>query len=293
MRRYIDTFPMHDELDLLELRLTELQDVPNLTHVIVEADVTHQDRPKPSYYRDNIERFSPWKDRIVHVWATGLPTAEENPDAWSREMAQREHALHALQDINPDPDDIILHGDLDEVPRAFNVINLPHGYGVTSFGQHGLFWAVDWRYPHWWWGTVACNARTLLHPFIWKGPGAAGPLSNLRNRRNIPSDPAALEPGGWAHGNPAFLMPGRSTAMIDAGWHLSWLGGADRAKKKVSSFCHPEVKDRLVEAIANDNRYFRQGVHIDGELLEPVDVDDTWPRWIVEGNAPESWFRRR
>ena len=29
------------------------------------------------------------------------------------------------------------------------------------------------------------------------------------------------------------------------------------------------------------------------QKLTPVDVDETWPRWIVEGNAPASWFRPR
>jgi beta-1,4-mannosyl-glycoprotein beta-1,4-N-acetylglucosaminyltransferase len=286
MRRYIDCFPMHDELDLLECRLHELETIPDLVHVIVEADVTHQDRPKPSYYLDNKERFAPWKDRIVHVWATGLPTADEAPNPWARELAQRDWCLYGLERLDPGPDDIVLHGDLDEIPRPLHVVNLPRWDGITAFGQRGLFWAVDWLYPHWWWGTVACNMRTLVQLAGIQGR----PFVEMRNRRNIPADPEATAPGGWAQHWP---MPGRSTAMPDSGWHLSWLGGTDRVRKKLGSFCHPEVKVTLDDAIADDNRYYREGRHVDGLKLEPVDVDETWPRWIVEGKAPTSWFRPR
>lgn len=282
MRRIVDTFPMHDELDMLECRLYEMQDIPNLTHVIVEADVTHQDRPKPSYYLDNADRFAPWKDRIVHVWATGLPTAAAAPNAWARELAQRDHVATGLAGLDLGPDDIILHGDLDEIPRPLHVRNAPRGDCLFAFGQTGLFWAVDWRYPYEWWGTVGANVRTVSRM-------GQRPFVEMRNRRNIPADLAALNPGGWAAG--WAMPPGRTVAMHDAGWHLSWLGGEERARHKVGAFCHPEVKDRLEVAIADGNRYYREGVHVDGLKLEPVTVDDTWPRYIVERRCPTSWFR--
>jgi hypothetical protein len=285
-RRYVDTFPMHDELDLLELRLYELENVPNLVHVVVEAEVTHQDRPKPSYYLDNRERFAPWAERIVHVWATNLPTAAAAPNPWARELAQRDWCLEGLKGLDLADDDVILHGDLDEIPRPIHVMNLPRWDGIAAFGMQGLFWAVDWRYPHLWWGTVACNVRTLAALAGIQGR----PFVELRNRRNIPADPTATAPGGWAERWP---MPGRATAMPDSGWHLSWLGGADRVKKKLGSFCHPEVAVTLDEAIADDNRYYREGRHVDGFKLDPVDVDETWPKYIVERRCPESWFRPR
>lgn len=283
MRRYFDSFMLHDELDMLELRLYELQDVPGLTHIIVEADVTHQDGPKPSYFLDNRDRFSPWKDRIVHVWATGLPTAAEAPNPWARELAQREWAAAGIARFDPQPADIVLHGDVDEVPRPLNVVNVPAWVGITAFGQTGHFWAVDWLYPHIWWGTVAATVRTM-------GRLGSSPFQALRNRRNIPADPLATLPDGWAAGWP---MPGRSTVMRDAGWHLSWLGDAGQVRHKLESFCHPEVADRLDGAIRDGNRYHREGRHVDGLALAPVDVDDTWPRYIVERKCPDTWWRPR
>ena len=45
-------------------------------------------------------------------------------------------------------------------------------------------------------------------------------------------------------------------------------------------------RDRLDEC-------YQTGLHVDGTKLLPVDVDETWPKWIREGNAPASWYRPR
>ena len=96
---------------------------------------------------------------------------------------------------------------------------------------------------------------------------------------------------------PPALTDVRMTALnpshlTDAGWHLSWLGGADAAIRKVGSFCHPEVEDRIRNGLTSD-QFLRDGIHVDGVKMRPVDVDESWPKWITEGHAPASWFRPR
>ena len=255
--RIFDTFPMHDELDILECRLVELEDVPNLLHVIVESDVTHQDNPKPSYLRDNWSRFEKWADRIVHVWATGLPTITDDADPWAREHAQREHVWTGLRESDAQPDDVVLHGDIDEIPTSLVCRNIRPGGRYVSFEQRGHFWAVDWLYPQPWMGTVAAEVSRV---------GSFGAMRDTRNTAPI--------------------------KIPNAGWHLSWLGGRERALKKVGAFCHPEVQDRILEGL-DDHRFYRDGVHVDGLQMRPVEVDRKWPKWIVAGYAPESWYRPR
>lgn len=253
--RIFDTFPFHDELDILECRLYELQDIPNLVHVLVEADVTHQDNPKPSYFLDSRERFAPWKDRIVHVWATDLPTVKEFPDPWAREHAQREWIGKGLHEAEAEQSDIVLQSDVDEIPTTLAARNVRPN-GLLAFQQRGLFWAADWQYPRVWHGTVASRLRTI------RSFGA------MRDARNI------------------------APSLPNAGWHLSWLGGAERALHKVNSFCHPEVEDQIRLGLSADV-FLQHGVHVDGIQMVPVDVDDTWPRYIYERRCPESWFRPR
>ena len=105
-----DTFMFRDELDMLEARLTELEDSPVYRHVLVEATTTHTGIPKPLYYDGNKERYARWADRIVHV----IADVSNEPHPWAMEHAQRNHIWAAIADA--DPDDIVILGDVDEIP---------------------------------------------------------------------------------------------------------------------------------------------------------------------------------
>ena len=70
------------------------------------------------------------------------------------------------------------------------------------------------------------------------------------------------------------------------------MGGKDAAMAKVNSFCHPEVYD-TINRMFEGNMCFEEGYHVDGTKQQAVDVDNTWPKWIVQGNAPAVWFRPR
>lgn len=266
----IDTFPFHDEFDILECRLVELYDAVDW-FVLVEADVTHQDRPKPYYYLDNQDRFARWKDKIIPVQATGLPTAVTDPDPWARELTQRAHVQTGLDRIGATATDIVLHGDVDEIPTAIAARNVrPKPGWFVAFEQRLHCFAVDWFHPDVWCGTMAATVETV-HALTDTVNGFA----RLRDRRNGAPYPAL-----------------HVTNLPDAGWHLSWLGGRERALHKLGAFCHPEVADRILTGL-EDDRFYREGWHVDGRRMAAVDVDGSWPKWIREGNAPNSWFRPR
>jgi hypothetical protein len=250
-----DTFMFNDEFDILECRLYELQDVKGLVHVAVEANVDHQDHPKPYHLSENLERFAPWEDRLVVVQATDLPSHADDPDPWARELAQREWAWAALE--HADPSDVVLHGDVDEIPNVLGVRNVkPNGFVV--FTQRLACFAVDWLHPEPWNGTVAGRV------------GGIRSFAEMRGVRNFaPSMPAALN-----------------------GWHLSWLGGKEATLRKLGSFCHPEIADRTLEGLHRDE-FLTTGYHVDGKRLIPVDVDASWPRWVHERKCPETWYRPR
>lgn len=254
----VDTFPFFNELDLLECRLEEIYDAVDYV-VAVEADVDHQGHPKPYYLSENLDRFDPWKDKLRVVRATDLPTVEEYPNAWWREIAQREHLTRGLAELDLGADDIIIHGDVDEIPRAVVARNVkPKGF-VTLL-QRGHFWAVDWLYPPGWEGTVCARVRDITS------------FGDMRNTRRQ---------------NPA------RQCIPDAGWHFSWLGGDDANLVKVNAFCHPETIPTITDAIVQGSVHRTQGIHSDGTKMEPVDVDRSWPAYIYERRCPESWFRPR
>lgn len=270
----IDTFPVHDELDLLECRLTEIYDAVDW-FVVVEADVTHQGNPKPYYISDSVDRFAQFKDKLVVVRATGLPTVADDPDPWAREVSQREHVATGLAQIGVAADDIILHGDVDEIPRAMHVRNVRPGPSwFVTFHQRLHCFAVDWQHPDPWMGTVAARAATIAN---LGSVGVLGPFARMRDKRNRWS-----QPGSQVNPQP----------LVESGWHFSWLGGRDAGLKKLGSFCHPEIADRTLTGLQSD-LYYREGWHVDGRRMAAVDVDESWPKWIREGHAPASWFRPR
>lgn len=264
--RRIDTFMMNDELDMLECRLVELGPIVDW-FVIVEADVDHQDHPKPFHLSENLDRFKDWSEKLVVVRALNLPTAAEHPNPWTREMTQREHVFSALAPIGALPDDIVFHGDIDEIPSRLWARNMrPVGTEIIGCTQILYSMAVDWRHPEPWQGTVAARI------------GAVESFAQLRNTRNL-----GAKHMGTPEGGPVYT-----------GWHLSWLGGTERQLKKLGSFCHPEVADRILAGLTEGgNRFLDEGFHADLVKMEPVDVDHTWPQYVYERRCPASWFRAR
>jgi len=273
----IDTFPINDEIAMLACRLETMDPAVDF-FIAVEADVDHQDHAKPYHITENLSLFDAWADKLIVVRATGMPTLADDPDPWARELAQREYVHDGLLEIGRrvelTGDMIVMHGDVDEICRPTYVRNvrpriparptiLPDGsadLGFVSFEQRGHFFAVDWLHPDPWGGTVAGTLDQVAR---------IGLMHKMRNLRN------------W---NP--------TKLEDAGWHLSWLGGKEAAKRKLGSFCHPEVAERTGVGLASD-MYMTEGLHLDGRKMAPVDVNDEWPAYISERRCPTEWFRPR
>lgn len=247
-----DLFMLYDELDILEARLTELDASPIYRHVITEATRDLRGRPKPLWYGDSRERFAPWADRIVHNVVTTLSPPEASPDPWTRDTAQRDAMMAGL--AGAEPDDVILNGDADEIPRA-PVCGLEPPPGGHALEQVLYLYAVDWQYPLLHRGTIAVRLKDVQS------------FAHMRNQRLwLPHVPSG-------------------------GWHLSWLG-PEQARRKVHVQCHLERPQAVLDAMA-DGTYYREGVHEDGTRLLPVNVDETWPRWVYERKCPENWFRPR
>ena len=279
----IDTFPINNELDMLECRLETMSEAVDF-FIAVEADVDHQDHPKPFHISDNSDRFAQWSDKLIIVQATGMPTHDEDPDPWARELAQREYVLDGLREVDRraglGKHDIVLHGDVDEICKPLHVRNVRPKFpkrpgalpdhtvdrGFVSFEQRGHFFAVDWLHPDPWCGTVAGTIEQIMALHVDHG---ANPFQRMRNLRN------------W-----------NRSVLPDSGWHLSWLGGQEATLAKLGSFCHPEVADRTLIGLQTD-RYLKEGMHLDGRMMTPVDVNDEWPAYISEHRCPSEWFRPR
>lgn len=264
MRRVFDTFLFGDELDMLECRLVEAEDNPQVyRHVLVEAPVDHQGNPKPLYYADNRERFASWSDRIVHVIAD-IPGASAELNPWNREHAQRDHIWLGIADA--DPDDLVLLCDVDEIPSPAAYEIQPRS--MAALNMRLAMFAVDWVCP---------EETRIATAALYKNLG--GPLWYMRD--NGPR--------------------GSFELFNHCGWHFTWLGGPEAIQRKASQFCHLELQRMIMEA-NQQGLLYSQGMTWHGQpggyppvspeiRMLPAVIDETWPRYIRENRCPENWFR--
>jgi hypothetical protein len=179
MPRVFDTVIVASEadLDLLEARFTELADL-DVVHVIAEAPVDWQGNPKPLWFWENAYdtdgvpgRFARWHGRWNHVRAEPYELPAQ-ADAKARKDALREYLAHATC---AEPDDVILHGGIDEVPAEWAVREIAEEAGTIALPV-----ALEMRW-------CAYDAGRV-HPLPWRGTVAhtwrhVGSFAGLREKR--------------------------------------------------------------------------------------------------------------
>lgn len=170
---------------------------------------------------------------------------------WDREAAQRESILIGLADTAPK--DRVFLSDVDEIPNAEAVIR-SDAYPIASFTQKFYSAAVDWRCPTDWIGTSVTDRENITSVQLIR-----------TNRELCPK----IEGGGW---------------------HFTWIGGRLPNLSKLRSFSHDELLESLAAPL-EEEQFLREGKHVTGMQCVPVDVDETYPRFIRERLCPKSWFR--
>jgi glycosyltransferase involved in cell wall biosynthesis len=252
-----------DELDMLDMRLHETDGMID-RHVITEAAVTHRGVPKPLFYRDNQGRFAAHASKITAV-AADLPhgggTGRE--EAWANEHAQRD-AAWPLIDAEAADGDVVLICDLDEIPSP----------GLLERAGAGELPDV-----------CAVRMRTFLHAVDWEVP-----------QDKVPPQ-CVIATAGYIRGHGGSLAAIRDArseypVVTDGGWHFSWLGGPEAARRKLqTATCHTELLDNGEGALIADGTRYRTAENGGGLPVTPQDVGESWPGWIRGHRCPPEWFR--
>lgn len=216
-----DAFTFFNELDILEIRLTELDSVVD-RFVLVEATTTHKGDPKPLFFEANKARFAKWLPKIRHV-VCDLPGGSGMAAIRRRELSQRNAILQGLYGARPD--DLIHISDVDEIPRRECVIHGLEDGHIAVFDQTLYYYNVNTRADD---------------PLRWRGTRAARY-----------ADVAALSPHiiRVGMGMPDSEYP-KYVLMDNGGWHLSYFGDAEHIKRKMQSFMHQELVTEDVTDLA-------------------------------------------
>jgi hypothetical protein len=246
-RQVFDCFTFFNELDLLEVRLEELNSAVDW-FVLVEAGRTFSNKPKPFVFKENARRFAKFLHKIIPISLALLP---ERGSTWSLEAFQRDAILLGLTQCGPD--DYVLISDLDEIPRARTVHEL-----ATSGWDAGVLSMPTYYYKF--------NCKNMAGE-------VSQPLTVFTKRRLLTTPQEAR---GTRFGLP--WIP-------NAGWHFSYLGNETKIREKIDAFSHqelntPEFTDprKLTARVHGARDLFERP----GYRWEFVPLDETFPRFVRE-----------
>jgi beta-1,4-mannosyl-glycoprotein beta-1,4-N-acetylglucosaminyltransferase len=227
-----DVFPFFDELDLLDIRLNTLNDYVDY-FVISEFSTSFAGNPKPFYFDENVRLFEKFKSKIIHLKndQKNIASPFENDDF------QKNVIRDALQKYLK-ADDVIIFGDVDEIPNPsllprlldnFKEDSFFHfaqdiSYGYLNFQlkNHSLLSQAG-EYPRVlnkkWLGTIACSPKIL----------ETRTISQLRY-----SDTKSI-----------------GKRLANGGWHFSYCGGLgqpieNRVRYKIINNAHQEFNNENV-----------------------------------------------
>lgn len=201
-----DCFLFNNELELLDIRLNMLKDAVD-KFVITESTVTHTNEPKRLFYDENKSQFKQFRDKIIHNVITDSPSVS-NP--WIINDYQFSNMQRVLLKCNPQ--DIILFGDVDEIPRPERIREWINHDGILKvFAQAHCHYYLNF---------------TNKEKDAWLGTRMMA-YNVLRKYKTL-----------WIARYSKYDI-----RINDGGWHFSYLGGVKRIQEKMRHSTHQEYNN--------------------------------------------------
>ena len=233
----IDAFPFNDELDMLELRLGQLDSVVD-KFVLVETNLTYTGTPKPLYYQENKHLFERWNHKIVAV-----DSHTPRQGAWYFEMVQRNVLKDVVRDISTNPDDTMSFSDCDEIPNPEVLKSYTPDLGLRNLKQYTFYYNYNHLFDYGnrsWSRARIGRVSDFLH---W------GAYEFRQGPRDMDSTFPSIENGGW-HGSYF------KTTIAEIRHKVNSISHDD---------LHPYIRSRSDEEIADDifngrDLYHRSGI---------------------------------
>lgn len=237
----VDTFTFFNELDVLEIRLNELDDVVDY-FVLVEANKTQSLKPKPFYFEENQGRFEKFLHKIIHVKVEETPVFN---DVWGMDIYQRDCIAFGLEKINIQDKDIVLISDVDEIPKKSALLeNLPKLQNIFVFGMsYNVYYLNLVMVDKCWHGTVAVYGGSVKNNSIHR-------LIKLRDQIND------------------------NRLLKNAGWHCGYQGGKEIVFKKYFSCVEPFDKNSI-PTLDLFNQVFDERIKDGGSFIFCDDLSKT------------------
>ncbi|KAF9456945.1 glycosyltransferase family 17 protein [Collybia nuda] len=146
--KVLDAVLMSSELDLLEIRMNELDSVVD-KFFIIESNTTFTGLSKDTYFANNRKRFATFEEKIIYTFLPGYPL-RPGQSAWDVEAFTRDSMTEMLRshirDFPSDTKTIVLMSDIDEIPASHTIALLK----ACDFGT-----------------SIHLQLRNFLYSFEW------------------------------------------------------------------------------------------------------------------------------
>ncbi len=281
-----DCFQFFDEEMLLNVRLNILDKFVH-KFVISEATYTHNGKPKKLLF--DINKYKKFKDKIIYIIVDKPPpnvedinendshdiiSSKTQSNAYKRHIFQLEETRKGISEANPE--DIIIVGDLDEIPNLENINFKAIKEKLIFFKQKMFYYKFNLYYKMPWYGSKACKKKYLK---------SAEWLQWIKNKK-YPLWRIDIIFSKKKYNDIKFIL--------DGGWHFTNIKSAKDIEKKLKSFVHYKdfesggLKISDLEKLINTKRVmYNHGVDkkenkwLKGEKLETLKLE-MMPKYIKE-----------
>ena len=243
-----DCFTFFNELEILELRLASLYDVVD-KFVIVEADKTHANIPKPFNFYEHVHDYEKYLPKIHYIMDKSVVPYKGVGD-WSIENNQRNTIMKGLDDAAPD--DLIMISDVDEIPNPATIKTIRESF--TDKTKHVDFVAFYDTTPYTKNKLVEFHSGTRVSTFLDLCPlGCQQKFHSYYFNwvcRSLRWSGTVI--GKFKHmKSPQDFRLAREVLprILEGGWHFSNMGGVDKVIEKMAAAVE------CVELSAVDKKY--------------------------------------
>ena len=233
-----DCFTFFNELEILELRLASLCDVVD-RFVIVEADKTHANVPKPLNFAEHLKDYARYLPKIEYVVDSSNVPYKGVGD-WAIENHQRNMIKQGLTEA--EPDDLIMVSDVDEIPNPATIRTIRESFTDTK--QRVDFIAFYDAAPYTKGKLVPFHSGMRINDFLDLSPVGCQQRFHCYYLdwvcRKLPWSGTVIGKFKHMKSPQAFRNVRESLPrIVKGGWHLSNMGGVEKviAKMKAAVEC--------------------------------------------------------
>ena len=278
-QKIFDVFPFSNEIDLLEIRMHILDDIVDY-FVISEFDTSFAGIKKPYYFEDNQSKFEKFSNKIIYSKKSQLKIGNsfENDDFQKNSISR--DLLNFCK-----PNDIIIYGDLDEIPNPTKVqdaIDKLSFFPICHFAQDNFMYYLNNKEIS---GEILSFAGEYdgIKDKKWLGTIITTYSHALKNDLTNLRFPFQKQ---FGH------------RIENGGWHFSYVGSnglsaSKRLKYKLEHSSHQEFNNlyyRLMgylRIIRNKDFYGMRK-----SKFELVKIDESYPKYLINNIAKYSYLTK-